>query len=48
MDSTNHRPKILEKKYYIVADIYYVVKPTMVMSVVNAYRLFFLALFPKQ
>ena len=41
MDSTNHRWKIFEKKGYIfVADMYYVVRPVIVVSVLNMYRHF--------
>lgn len=32
--------KYLEKKIYVVADVYYVVRPTMVGSVLTTYRLF--------
>lgn len=39
---------IQEKKSYVVADIYYVIRSKIVASVLNMYRLFFLSLFPKQ
>lgn len=46
-DSPNHGWTILEqKKHYIVADTYYLVRPTMVASALNMYRFIFLALIP--
>lgn len=48
VDSTNFRSKTFESKNYIAADMYYVVRPVMVVSVANVYRLFFSSLFPQQ
>ena len=39
---------IQKKSRFIIPHMYYIVKPTMDMSVPNMYRLFFLSLFPKQ
>lgn len=47
-DSTIYEQKILTTKNYVVADMHYVVKLTMVLPVLNIFRLFFLSLFPKQ
>lgn len=45
VDSTNlNQPwieNIWKETSYIVADMYYIVKPTMVASVLNMYRLFY-------
>lgn len=48
-ESTNHGSKIFgKKKYYNVADMYYVVKPTMIASTLNITDFFFFSLFSKQ
>lgn len=41
MDSTNFGLKFFGKKYYIVADSYYVLRPPMVASVPKMYRIEF-------
>lgn len=48
MDSTNFRSKTFESKNYVVADMYYVVRSVMAVSVANMYRLFFSSLLPEQ
>lgn len=47
----NH-PLLMDQNYspktcYVVADMYYVVGPTVAAHVLNTYRLFFLSLSPK-
>ena len=47
-DSTNIDLKIFRKKCYIVVDVFNVVRPLMVVSVLNTARLFSSSLIPKQ
>ena len=47
-DSNNPRSKIVFKKVNAVADMYDIVKPKMIASVLNMHRLFFWSLSPKQ
>lgn len=40
-NSTYRGPKIFERNCYVAADVYYAVRLTVVVSVLNMYRLFF-------
>jgi hypothetical protein len=48
VDSTNCTWKIFNKKQCYVADMDYVLRPTIVAFALNMSRHFFLSLFPKQ
>lgn len=47
VDSTNGRLKIFKEKCSVVADVYYVLRPTVVVAVLNTYRLFLLVFIPQ-
>lgn len=45
-DSTNGGSNTWGKKYYVVADVYYVPRSMMIASVLNMYILFILVIIP--
>lgn len=47
VDSTNGRLKIFEEKCSVIADVYYVLRPMVVVAVLNMYRLCLLVFIPQ-